>query len=176
MSDASSQAQRDAQQIQNRWTPISAQAFDYHDNPLATIVDLQKHRQDMPDCKQCAAMDKLIQRQHREEEQITLPSGSKRTDVQERYDLIPPEFLRRLALRYTLGAKKYEVDNWKKGQPTEVVLNHMLKHLYHYIQCWKEGAVCGDDDLAAIAWGCAALCYFEAKGKGDVTYADDTIR
>ncbi len=102
------------------------------------------------------------------EELETLATGSTRSKVEERYDLIPPEGLRRLSLRYALGAHAHGEGNWTKGQPPKVILNHMLRHLEHYRAGDRE-----DDDLAAVAWGCFALMHFEKHMPELWTPADD---
>ena len=53
-------------------------------------------------------------------------SGSLRsTDADgERFDLISPFGLVRLAKVYAEGAKKYGDRNWELGQPTDEILNH----------------------------------------------------
>jgi len=84
-------------------------------------------------------------------------TGSTRSVMEERYDLVAPEGLRRLALRYALGAAKHGARNWERGQKASVVINHMLKHLMCYLAGNRD-----DDHLAAVAWGAFALMHFEA--------------
>lgn len=90
------------------------------------------------------------------------PSGARRSCVQPRFKLIPKEGLERLAQRFTLGANKYEADNWKKGlkdpQFLEDAYNHMMDHLLDFKE---QGGCTQDDHLAAIAWG--AFCLMEAE-------------
>lgn len=73
-----------------------------------------------------------------------------------RYDLIPPEGLRRLGNRYLLGSTKYAPKNWEKGMPYSVVYNHLVKHLL----AWQSGDEL-DDHLAAVAWGAFSLMHYE---------------
>lgn len=106
-------------------------------------------------------------------------SGAKRSELKPRYDLIPPDALRRLAQRYTLGAEKYGEFNWQKGMPLGDTLNHIIDHLLVYaervraIQAqhpddWqlqvRRCAGIPDDDLAGAMWGCAALMWLESNG------------
>lgn len=64
----------------------------------------------------------------------TFETGAHRSEkIQARYDLIPPVFLRRLALRYGLGAEKYAEHNWQKGLPLSDTLNHIEAHLQNFI-------------------------------------------
>jgi hypothetical protein len=88
----------------------------------------------------------------------TFSSGAARSERKPRYDLIPGVALRRLANRYRLGAKRFGDNNWKKGGAdfVEDVPNHVIEHLF----LWMSGDR-SDDHLAAAAWGCFALMYFE---------------
>jgi hypothetical protein len=74
-----------------------------------------------------------------------------------RYDLIPPEALRRLAERFARGSKKYGDDNWKKGFPIGNILNHLQNHL----EKWKLEGCLTDDNLGAAMWGIVALMWYE---------------
>ena len=73
-----------------------------------------------------------------------------------RYDLIPPLALRRLAQRYALGAKTHGDHNWKLGMSRDVIYNHLVRHLMLY---WEGDR--SDDHLAAVAWGCCALMWYD---------------
>lgn len=88
-------------------------------------------------------------------------SGAKRSRVMPRYDLIPREPFERIARRFegapeTGGAYKYGLNNWQKGLPYSDTWNHVQQHL----QLHKEGDRT-DDHLAAAAWGCIALMWYE---------------
>jgi hypothetical protein len=54
-------------------------------------------------------------RNHAEEELVDVGTGSTRSKVDERYDLISPIGLRRLAGRYALGAKSTVIETGRKG-------------------------------------------------------------
>lgn len=92
-------------------------------------------------------------------EQVTFPSGAVRsTDSDDvRYDLIPPIALRRLAMRYAMGAAKYGDNNWQKGFPIGNILNHLQDHL----EKWKLEGCKDDDNLAGAMWGIATLMWYE---------------
>jgi hypothetical protein len=51
----------------------------------------------------------------------------------ERWDLITPIGLRRLAETCAEGAAKYGEHNWQKGIPASVMLNHAIRHIYLYL-------------------------------------------
>jgi hypothetical protein len=88
-------------------------------------------------------------------------TGAKCSKIDERFDLICPTGLRRLALRYGLGSLKYSDYNWCKGVPMRERLNHLIKHLNAYMDHGNEG----DDNLAAIAWNAFALMHYEEDCK-----------
>ncbi len=74
----------------------------------------------------------------------------------ERWDLITPIGLRRLAETCAEGAAKYGEHNWQKGIPASVMLNHAIRHIYLYLA--------GDDSedhLAHAAWNLLGVCHFE---------------
>lgn len=96
----------------------------------------------------------------------TFASGAQRSEKKPRFDLIPTVALERLAARLQLGAETYSEYQWQKGLPPEDTLNHILAHLLHWRDVWREtGQPPADDDLAAAMWGCMALMWFEAEGK-----------
>ena len=95
------------------------------------------------------------------DDKITLPSGSTRSadvPLELRIDLVPWEGLERLALRYGVGAKQHGDRNWERGQPAEVVIAHLVRHLWLWM-----GGDRGDDHLAAAAWGLFCLMHHEAR-------------
>ena len=92
-------------------------------------------------------------------------SGAVR-DTQEdkpRYDLIPPAPLKRLAELYTRGAQKYNDHNWTKGMPTSRFLASLMRHVEQYRMGDRE-----EDHLAAVAWNCFAIMYFEGTKWDDL--------
>lgn len=46
--------------------------------------------------------------------------------------LVEPLFIEGIAKVLTFGAKKYDVDNWKKGIPENEVIDALLRHLIDY--------------------------------------------
>ncbi len=77
------------------------------------------------------------------------------------FSAICPAGLKRLALRYTLGSKKYSDYNWCKGIPKRERLNHLI----HHAQMYKLDKNTKDDNLAAIAWNAFALMHYEDNCK-----------
>ena len=74
----------------------------------------------------------------------------------ERFDLITPFGLRRLAQTCAEGAAKYGDHNWQKGLPASSTVNHALRH----INLWLMGDN-SEDHLAHAAWNLLAVIHFE---------------
>ena len=95
---------------------------------------------------------------HNDSDTIKFPSGAVRSrDADdERYDLITPIGLRRLAQTCAEGAAKYSDHNWEKGLPGSSTVNHALRH----VNLWLMGDNT-EDHLAHAAWNLLALMHFE---------------
>lgn len=94
---------------------------------------------------------------------ITFGEGTATREPDEgkgRYDLITPFGLRRLALWYELGAKKYADRNWEKGMPFSRYLNSAKRHLDKYLMGMTD-----EDHLAAAAWNILAIIHHEELGQ-----------
>jgi hypothetical protein len=74
----------------------------------------------------------------------------------ERWDLITPIGLRRLAETCAEGVAKYGEHNWARGIPASVMLNHALRHIYLYL-----AGDASEDHLAHAAWNILGVCHFE---------------
>lgn len=118
------------------------------------------------------------------EKDHTFTSGAKRSKLMPRFDLIPAVFLRRLSARFELGLR-YGEHNYKMGLPFDDTFNHIIEHLLAYKERRKEILKQQDgvlfhpgqfeemmqaretdgDDLAAAAWGLAAIMYLEQAGR-----------
>ena len=87
-----------------------------------------------------------------------------------RYDLIPPEALRKLADRFELGVERHGERAWNARSNQAPLLDkefviarasHAIGHAYKLIQKIHTGDFTDeDDDAAAIAW--AGVCLSEA--------------
>ena len=66
----------------------------------------------------------------------TFVSGAKRSRDADhaRFDLLPYKALDQIAAVLKTGAEKYGAANWKKGLGINVCLNHLLQHIYKYIE------------------------------------------
>ena len=83
----------------------------------------------------------------------------------ERYDLISPFAMRRVAKIMAEGAETHGDANWEKGVPLDATLNHLERHL----QLWKMEQKTGekidsDDHMAKVVWGAMAICHYEDVG------------
>lgn len=68
-----------------------------------------------------------------------------------RYDLIPPEAIRELAIQLEKGCAKYGERNWEKGQPMSCFLDSGIRHLMRYLAGDRD-----EDHLRAALWNVAA--------------------
>lgn len=98
-------------------------------------------------------------------------SGARSSEEALRYDLVPRNFLRRLAARFTLGAKKHGDTNYRKGLRDRAYITDRINHLQEHFQAYlrpESDAERTDDNLAAIAFGVAFLMEVEADAVGQV--------
>ena len=66
-----------------------------------------------------------------------------------RYDLIPPELLKRLAMVYTRGAVKYGDTNWKKAS-SQVEYNRFKASAFRHFMQWQNGETNEDHGLQCV--------------------------
>jgi len=76
--------------------------------------------------------------------------------AKQRYDLISPIGLRRLAETCHEGAVKYSDFNWERGMPIHDILNHVIAHAYQYLSGDRS-----EDHLAHLTWGGMAAMHSE---------------
>jgi hypothetical protein len=107
------------------------------------------------------------------EERVVDPAtGGAKGQKIERYDLIPAEPLRQLALVYGAGAKKYDDDNWRKGYNWRLSLGAMMRHAWSWVRGEKYDPECSElagqpvSHLAQVAWHAFTLLEFETFGLG----------
>lgn len=66
------------------------------------------------------------------EVRTTSSTGGQKGVKEERYDLIPAEPLRMLAVLYGRGANKYEERNWEKGFEWSKAFGAMMRHAWAF--------------------------------------------
>lgn len=73
-------------------------------------------------------------------------------DGKGRWDLLPFIALRRLAVHYENGSKKYGDNNWRKGQPLSRYYGSAMRHMVKWMLGWTD-----EDHLAAAMWNIASI-------------------
>jgi hypothetical protein len=103
------------------------------------------------------------------EERVVDPkTGGQKGQKIERFDLIPAEPLRQLALVYGAGAKKYDDDNWRKGYAWRLSLGAAMRHIWSWVRGERHDAEVSElagqpvSHLACAAWHCFTLMEFQA--------------
>lgn len=88
-------------------------------------------------------------------------TGEKQDQGKLRYDLIPAYPLAQLAEVYTIGARKYGDNNWRKGMAYSRIIAALIRHL----ESWRQGREVDPDDgqhpLASVAWCAFTLMEYE---------------
>lgn len=84
-----------------------------------------------------------------------------------RYDLIPPELLKRLADLYARGAEKYNDENWKKAN-SEEEYKRMKASAFRHFMDWFAGWNTEEDHAIAVVWNIFAY-EWHTKHKLDST-------
>jgi hypothetical protein len=90
---------------------------------------------------------------------VTFDGGGKKEELDVntgRFDLIPFKAMKRLAILYAKGAKKYGDRNWETGIPRSRLVDSMLRHAHQAANNQTD-----EDHLAATIWNCFALIEFE---------------
>lgn len=98
--------------------------------------------------------------------------GTKHDSGKLRFDLIPTYPLEELARVYTIGAKKYDDHNWRKGILYSRIFAAMMRHAW----AWWRGSVHDPEDgqhhLSSVAWCAFTLMWFERFRPGYDDRAD----
>ena len=79
-----------------------------------------------------------------------------------RWDLLPIEALKRAAIHYPDGAKKYDDNNWKLGIPTGRFIESTCRHWAQY-----QLGETGEDHLSAVIFNVLGIIWNEEKSKRD---------
>lgn len=71
--------------------------------------------------------------------------------------------LRRLAIHYQNGAKKYSKNNWRKGQPVSRYYDSAMRHLACAMQGLKD-----EDHLSALLWNLCGIVQMKIDVKSGI--------
>lgn len=87
-------------------------------------------------------------------------------------ELIPEEFLVSLAEVYKVGLH-YGRENWKGGLSFRRMKGAMMRHMNKFFQGENfDGGSPTQHHLAAVAFYCAAIIYFQARNRADLDDRD----
>ena len=84
-------------------------------------------------------------------------SANKHDTEKPRFDLIPPRPLFALAEIYTMGASKYDENNWRKGMKWGRIFGAIMRHLWAFWLGQDKDEESKNFHLAHAAWGCFTL-------------------
>lgn len=93
--------------------------------------------------------------------------GASRSSSNYAYHLIPPCATRAMSRRWMLGEKKHGEGNWKHGGVNFIkqCFNHLFNHYNKELEGDFDHNIEQEEDyldnLGAIAWNAAALCWFK---------------
>lgn len=95
-------------------------------------------------------------------------NSAKRSEKLPPLEDIPLEALMEIAKRFEIGETKYGRFNWKTGGPEffRQAIPHAIRHLYMYANN-DEREESNVSNLAATAWGCLILLWWEKTGKAE---------
>lgn len=101
------------------------------------------------------------------EVRITDPkTGGMKGQKAERFDLIPFDALEEVARVYSVGAEKYEDDNWLKGYRWRLSLGALIRHVARFMLGEDRDPETGCLHLAHAAWHCLAVITFWLRKLG----------
>jgi hypothetical protein len=103
-------------------------------------------------------------------------TGSMRDSVEGKplMELLPLDLLMRVSEWYTLGAKKYGDNNWRRGQPISQCVGSLLRHLTKYCMGMRD-----EDHLSAIVFNALSIMnvdmyHRDNKEVYDLNYVEQT--
>lgn len=90
-----------------------------------------------------------------------MSKGVKFDDNKARFDLIPVYPQHEVAKVYTMGARKYQDNNWRKGLRWGRAFAAMLRHLFAFWGGETRDPESGLHHLAHVVFGCYSIMEFE---------------
>lgn len=112
-------------------------------------------------CPLCPVPEILAFSDNLARDRILQTQGHKDDAGKPRFDLIPMEVMLELAKLYTLGAKKYDDHNWKKGLSYSRTHSAMMRHFVFWWLGEDIDPDNGQHHLDSVIWNAIALRYFE---------------
>lgn len=103
---------------------------------------------------------------------VCAQTAKKNDDGKLRYDLIPQYPLSEVAKVYTIGAKKYDDNNWRKGFRYGRVFAAMMRHAWAYWRGEDYDPEDGQHHLASVIWCAMSLMEFSRTKVGQ----DDRVK
>ena len=88
---------------------------------------------------------------------ISYEKGIKFDEGKLRFDLIPPDSLIELAKVYTIGAQKYNDNNWRKGIKWSRIFAAIMRHLWVWFLGEDIDPESHINHVIHAAWGCFTL-------------------
>lgn len=133
-----------------RWSGLDVYLYyENYSNGLANYV--QSDWDEIDELLEGAGVDRV------QETRVIADTGGAKGQKLSRFDLIPPEALKEVAICYGIGAKdKYEDWNWAKGYPYSLSIAALERHFND----WKSGESLDDDGfhhLAAVVFHALTL-------------------
>ena len=92
----------------------------------------------------------------------TYDSGATRTDIQERWSLLPMDSLRAAARVMARGAETHGDNNWRKGIPIDEVCDHAMNHIAKHLEGDRS-----EEHLAHALCNMAMAVHFHLKEQED---------
>ena len=96
-------------------------------------------------------------------------TGAKREKLYSvRYDYLPMKDVAEAYCKIAdFGAKKYDVDNWKKGLPMSQVAASLQRHLWAFLEGEDNDQESGLNHLDHVLWNAVALVYYKNRNMMD---------
>lgn len=92
------------------------------------------------------------------------------------WSLLPIEPMAEVIKVYTLGANKYERENWRKGMDWHRVFSALMRHAWAWWGGEKYDPVDGQHHLSSVVWCALTLMWYEIKGVGkDTRYCTTSV-
>lgn len=87
-------------------------------------------------------------------------TGGEKGTKEERFDLLPPEALAKIARHYGIGASKYAAHNWRRGYEWSKSFAALQRHAQAFWSGEDIDAETGSPHMAAVAFHAMTLLVF----------------